>query len=122
MKVFIADDSEILRELLVEKLSQLPNVNIVGEAKDVATAMQMIDRIEFNLAIYDIHMPNGSGIDLMKFTKKKYPTTKIIMMTNYSIGDYKKRSLEAGANYFFDKSDMDDMITLIDQLSIKEHA
>lgn len=122
MRVFIVDDSEILRELLVEKLSQLPNIKIVGEAKDVATAMQMIDEIEFNLAIYDIRMPNGSGIDLMKFTKKKYPTTKIIMMTNYSIGDYKKRSLEAGANYFFDKSDMDDMITLIDQLSIKEHV
>lgn len=117
MKVFIADDSEILRELLVEKLSQLPNVNIVGEAKDVATAIQMIDRIEFNLAIYDIHMPNGSGIDLMKLTKKKYPTTKIIMMTNYSIGDYKKRSLEAGANYFFDKSDLNAMIILIENLS-----
>lgn len=117
MRVFIADDSEILRELLVEKLSQLPNVNIVGEAKDVATAMQMIDEIEFHLAIYDIHMPNGSGIDLMKFTKKKYPTTKIIMMTNYSIGDYKKRSLEAGANYFFDKSDLNAMIILIENLS-----
>ena len=41
-------------------------------------------------------------------------------MTNYSIGDYKERSLEAGANYFFDKSDLDEMITLIEQLSKKE--
>ena len=120
MQVFIADDSELLRELLVNKLSQLPNVGIVGEAKDVAFAKQLIDEIEFDLAIYDIKMPNGSGIDLMRYTKEKYPFIKIIMMTNYSIGDYKKKSLEAGADYFFNKSDLDEMITLIDQLSTEE--
>lgn len=120
MRVFIVDDSEILRKMLVAKLSKLPNVNIVGEAKDVTTAKHLLDEIEYGLAIYDINMPNGSGIDLMKYTKKKYPSTKIIIMTNYSIGDYKERSLEAGANYFFDKSDLDEMITLIEQLSKKE--
>ena len=120
MQVFIADDSELLRELLVNKLSQLPNVKIVGEAEDVATAKQLINETVFELAIYDIKMPNGSGIDLMKYTKEKYPSTKVIMMTNFSVGNYKKKSLEAGADYFFDKSDLDKMITLIEQLSEKE--
>lgn len=120
MRVLIADDSEILRERLVENLSRFQNVNVVGEAKDVAAAKQLINEIEFDLAIYDIKMPNGSGIDLMRVTKKKYPTTKVIMMSNYSISSYKNECLEAEADYFFHKSDLDKMITLIEQLSNEE--
>ena len=120
MRVFIADDSDILRERLVDNLSQLPNVNVVGEAKDVAMAQEAINDLEFDLAIYDIKMPNGSGIELIRDTKKKYPPTKVIMMTNYSIGSYKDKCLGAGADYFFDKSDLDEMITLIEQLSKEE--
>ena len=70
MRIFIADDSDILRERLVEYLSQIRNVHVVSEANDVATAKQMINEIEFDLAIYDIKIPNGSGIDLMMDTKK----------------------------------------------------
>ena len=119
MRVFIADDSEILRERLVENLSQLPNVSVVGEAKNVAMTKEAIENIEFDLAIYDIKMPNGSGISLIKDTKKKQPLTKVIMMTNYSIGSYKDKCFEAGADYFFDKSDLDKMIILVEQLSQK---
>lgn len=119
MRVFIADDSEILRERLVENLSQIPNVSVVGEVGDVAKARDAIESIEFDLAIYDIKMPNGSGIGLIKDTKKKQPPTKVIMMTNYSIGNYKNKCLDAGADYFFDKADLDKMITLVEQLSVK---
>lgn len=117
MRVIIADDSEILRARLVENLSQFKNVNVVGEAIDIATAKQLINEIEFDLAIYDIKMPNGSGIDLVRLTKKKYPTTKVIMMSNYSISCYNDECSEVGADYFFEKADLDEMILLIEQLS-----
>ncbi len=117
LNVIIADDSDILRTRLVENLSQFQNVNVVGEAGDVATVKQMINEIEFNLGIYDIKMLNENGIDLMKDTKKKYPNTKVIMMSNYSISSYKNECLEAGADYFFDKSDLDEMMALIEELS-----
>ncbi|MCH7819748.1 MAG: response regulator transcription factor [Candidatus Marinimicrobia bacterium] len=120
MRVFIADDSEILRERLVENLSQLPNVNVVGEAKDVTTAKQLIDEIEFDIALYDIKMPNGSGIELIEHTKMKNPSAKIIMMTNYSIDSYKNKCLEEGADYFFDKSNLDEALLLIEKLSVDE--
>lgn len=114
------DNSEILRERLVDNLSQIPNVTVVGEAINVAMSQEVISDLEFDLAIYDIKMPNGSGIGLIKDTKKKYPPTKVIMMTNYSVGSYKDKCLEAGADYFFDKSDLDEMIILIKQLSKEE--
>ena len=120
MRIFIADDSDILRERLVENLSQLPNVKGVGEAKDVAAAKQLIDEIEFDLAIYDIKMPNGSGIELISYTKKKYPSTKVIMITNYSTDQYRDKCIEEGADYFFDKSDLDKMLLLIKRLSEEE--
>ena len=80
----------------------------------------MIDEIEFDLGIYDIVMPNGSGIELISDTKKKYPSAKVIMMTNYSISSYKDKCMKAGADYFFDKTDLDKMITMIKQLSTEE--
>lgn len=104
----------------MENLSLLPNVTVVGEANDVVTAQKAINDLEFDLAIYDIRMPNGSGIRLIGNTKKKQPTPKVIMMTNYSIGHYKDKCLGAGADYFFDKADLDKMMTLIEQLSKEE--
>ncbi len=120
LRVFIADDSDILRERLVDNLSQFQNVNVVGEANDISTVKRIINEIEFDLAIYDIKMPNGSGIDLMMDTKKNYPAAKIIMMSNYSISSYKNECFKAGADYFFDKSDLDEMIILIKKLSEEE--
>ena len=59
-------------------------------------------------------------IELIAETKKKYPSTIIIMMTNYSTDQYRDKCIEEGADYFFDKSDLDKMLLLIKRLSEEE--
>ena len=62
MKVFIADDSPILRERLDAMLSELPGIKIVGQAGNVADAIETIRALHPDVVILDIRMPGGSGI------------------------------------------------------------
>jgi len=101
----------------VEYLTQIENVNVVGEASDIITAKEEISKLDFDLAIFDIVMPNGIGIELIKHTKKINPLADVILMTNYSTIDYKDICLKEGADYFYRKSNLDEMLLMIEQLA-----
>jgi DNA-binding NarL/FixJ family response regulator len=99
-----ADDSSIIRERIQEKLEMLPITSTVFQAKDFQTANQIIDTEEPDIAIIDIQLPDGSGIDLLSKIKNTHKGTLVIMLTNYPYSIIRKRCDELGADYFFDKS------------------
>ena len=66
--------------------------------------MESISRLQPDAVILDIRMPGGSGIDVLKKIKKNYPSTLVIMFTNYPTAQYRKRCLDLGTDFFFDKS------------------
>jgi DNA-binding NarL/FixJ family response regulator len=104
MKVFIADDSATVRERLITMLSELEGIEIVGQAQDAVEATKAILKLKPDVAILDIRMPGGSGIDTLRNIKRVTPAPKVIMLTNYPYPQYRKRCLDAGADFFFDKS------------------
>lgn len=104
MKVFIADDSEIIRERLVVMISKLKGVEIIGEAEDVSGAIKSITEKMPGIVILDIKMPGGSGIDVLKKLKEKKLNPVVIIITNYPYPELRKACFEAGADFFFDKS------------------
>jgi len=104
MKVFIADDSATVRERLITMLSELEGIEIVGQAQDAVEATKAILELKPDVAILDIRMPGGSGIDTLRNIKRVTPAPKVIMLTNYPYPQYRKRCLDAGADFFFDKS------------------
>ena len=102
--VFIADDSSVIRERLIELLTGIENVVVVGEAADVSSAQDGIATTRPDVAIVDIRMPGGSGIDVLrrvKSVRRDHPS--VIMYTNYGLPQYRKACTEAGADFFFDK-------------------
>ena len=103
MKVLVADDSQPIRERLVDRLSRLPHVK-VSEAVDTLEALQQMKTFEPDVAVLDIRMPGGGGIRALTEIKKKNPDTTVIIMTNYPYAQYRRKCLEAGADFFFDKS------------------
>lgn len=111
MKVFIADDSTVLRERLVEMLSELPGIEIVGYAQDVPEALTSIKKLNPDVVILDIRMPGGSGIDVLQEIKKDKQAPLVIVLTNYPYPQYRKKCLGLGADYFFDKSTEFEKIT-----------
>jgi len=104
MKVFIADDSPILRERLKMMLSDYPGVEIAGEAQNAPEAVQSIRKLKPDLVILDIRMPGGGGIEVLQCIKKDLPRIKVIVFTNYPYPQYRKKCMELGADFFFVKS------------------
>jgi DNA-binding NarL/FixJ family response regulator len=104
LKVVIADDSDTLRERLVDLLSDKPAIEIVGEARDGLGAEVLIRRLKPDVVILDIRMPGESGIDVLRRIKKNGSGPIVMMFTNYPYKQYRSRCLGVGADYFFDKS------------------
>jgi DNA-binding NarL/FixJ family response regulator len=104
LKVLIVDDSAIVRDRLREALSDVGGVEIAGEAADAVEGVRLAREIAPRLVILDIHMPGGSGIDVLHRIKEHAPGTIVVMFTNFSGEQYRKTCMSAGADYFCDKS------------------
>lgn len=117
MNVFIADDSPLLRERLVKMLSELPGVKVVGEAEDVPQSISKIPEVAPDVVVLDIRMPGGSGIDVLSHIKKVLPDVVVIILTNYPLSQYRKKCMELGADYFFDKAtEFEKVLEVVKQL------
>ncbi|GAB4453821.1 MAG: response regulator transcription factor [Anaerolineae bacterium] len=117
IKVFIADDSLIVREHLVTLLDELAGVEIVGQAGNVAEAISGIRKLQPDVVILDIRLPDGSGIDVLQNIKQDKPAPLVIILTNYPYSGYRQRCLSAGADFFLDKStEFDQLPKLFERL------
>ena len=104
MKVFIADDSQVIRERLSALLSEIEGLEIIGEAKDGLEGRDAILEQKPDVVILDIRMPWRNGLDMLRDIKESNPDIKVIILTNYPYPQYRRRCMEEGADYFFDKS------------------
>ena len=104
IRVVIADDSAVVRQRLIRMLDELDGIEIVGQADDVPLARNLVETLKPDVAILDIRMPTGSGADLVPDLKGMYPAPKVIMLTNYAYPENRKKSMDGGADFFFDKS------------------
>ncbi|MHA1873408.1 MAG: response regulator [Candidatus Heimdallarchaeaceae archaeon] len=104
MRLFIADDSEVLRSRLVEMLSEFKEIEIVGQTGYAQEAIEFIRELIPDVVILDLKLPDGNGINVLKKIKKGNISTKVIIFTNYPYFQYRKKCLEAGAEFFFYKA------------------
>lgn len=111
MRVLIVDDSAVVVKRLVTLLSELEEVEIVGEAQTCGEANERIRQLQPDVVILDIRMPGGSGIDVLETIKQTTPAPIVMMLTNFPYAQYREKCLRAGADFFFDKStEFDQMI------------
>jgi len=104
MKVFIVDDSALVRERLTAMISELPEIEIIGQAEDAQKAINSIRILKPDVTILDIRMPGGNGIEVLENIKKDKSAPLIIILTNYPHPQYRKKCMDSGADFFFDKS------------------
>ena len=104
MTLFLADDSRTITERLTTLLAQVADVEVIGKATDVPAAVRGIQTLEPDAVITDLHMPGGTGIDVIGAAKRLRSTTRVIVLTNSSLPEYRAKCQEAGADRFFDKS------------------
>ncbi|NQT23865.1 response regulator transcription factor [candidate division KSB1 bacterium] len=102
--VLLIDDSTAVRERLIEMISTVSHIQIVGQASNGREGVAYFELYDPNLVILDINMPEINGIDVLKTIKNTKPETVIIMLTNFPYPQYRDTCMKAGADYFFDKS------------------
>lgn len=99
-KVLIVEDEGdmclILNIMLTGKEMELDHV------KSLAAAKQYLDNEQPSVVILDNKLPDGMGIDFIKFIKQKHPDVKIVMISGYS-GVVKDVALDSGADKFLEK-------------------
>lgn len=120
MMIFIADDSDPLRERLTAMLSEIEGAQVVGQAGNAAEALAGIRSLNPDVVILDIQMPGGSGIDVLKTIKRSDRPPVVMMLTNHAHAQYRKRCAEWGADFFLDKSREIESLTLICESLVRE--
>jgi DNA-binding NarL/FixJ family response regulator len=103
IRVFIVDDSPIVRERLVTLLSELEAVEVVGQSENAAEATQLIRELRPDAVVLDIRLASGSGIEVLRTIKKERPDVLVIMLTLYPDAQYRDSCMKAGASFFLDK-------------------
>lgn len=103
-RVYVVDDSDFVRERLIEMLSELEKVETVGGTGDPREALAAIREMVPDVVILDIRLPGKSGVEVLRDLKKEEPSPIVIILTNYPYPQYRKECTEAGADYFLNKS------------------
>ena len=104
MKIFVVEDSLPVRERLIEMIGELEGFTVVGEAATAEAAVNGIRRTRPDVAIFDIQLASGSGIEALVDAKREQPGLRALVLTNYATPQHEKASADAGAEYFLDKS------------------
>jgi DNA-binding NarL/FixJ family response regulator len=104
MRVFVVDDSALLREQVVGLLSELGGIDMVGQAQYPLEAFHAICVLKPDVVILDIHLVGGSGIDVLQKIKRLDPAPIVIILTNSPAPPYRRKCMMAGADFFLDKS------------------
>ena len=98
IRIVLAEDHTILREGLRSLLTADPNFEIVGEAADGREAVRWVEKLGPDLVMMDLSMPRMTGMDAIREIKKRYPATKIIVLTVHKAEEYLRTTLQAGAD------------------------
>jgi DNA-binding NarL/FixJ family response regulator len=103
-RVLLVEDSQLVRERLAQLVSELPGFAVVGHADAEAAAIDHVERLRPDVLVLDIRLREGSGIEVLKYTKEHSPATQVIVLTNYAEPQYRRLCLDHGARHFLDKS------------------
>jgi DNA-binding NarL/FixJ family response regulator len=100
ISILIVDDSEMIREGLKLLLQCEADLEIVAMADNGKTAIELIEKLQPDIALIDVEMPELDGIDTTRIIKQRFPQTKVIVFSSHDNDDYCIKSIEAGAKSY----------------------
>lgn len=116
MKLLVVDDSELIRSRLVDWFQSVLGMTEIDTA---ATLEQTLSRVKAGhpaLTILDLHLSDGNAIQILPALRQLAPGMQIAMLTNDASESNRTRCLQAGADWFFDKStEFEKVLELVQQ-------
>ena len=106
VRVFIVEDSPLIRKRIIENLDSLGGFDVVGFAEAEEAAVAGIVEAKPDVVITDIRLKEGNGIEVVRQLREKSfaPRPRIYVLSNYANAEYRRQCELVGADDFFDKS------------------
>jgi len=109
-RIVIVDDHPAVREALASRIGRQPDLEVCGEAADMSEALRLVADTQPDLAVIDISLKTGSGIDLIKRIKDRNDSVRMLVWSMHSESLYAERALRAGALGYINKDQATDKI------------
>lgn len=109
-RVLIVDDHPSVREALALRIGLQPGLEVCGEAADMSEALRLVDDTRPDVAVVDISLKTGNGIDLIKRIKDRNNSVRMLVWSMHSESLYAERALRAGAMGYINKDQATDKI------------
>jgi len=103
IKILLVDDHPLVREGLANLIGQQPDFEICGEAGNEPHALELTGTVQPDVAIVDITLENGSGLELVRSIKAVHPAVKTLVLSMHDEALYAERALKAGARGYIMK-------------------
>ncbi|WP_321924710.1 response regulator [Paraburkholderia guartelaensis] len=122
LQVFLVEDATTVRRKIAEALSAIPDVTVIGEAEDAASALTGIAQSGADVAVVDLRLASGSGIELLTLLGREQPSVVTVVLTNHSGAPFRAACQRAGAHFFFDKTSEFDAACKAIETLVKQRA
>lgn len=103
-RAYIVEDSSTIRENLIDTLKELAQVEPVGTTESEHEARRWLGQNDWDLAVIDLFLREGSGMNVLDACRKRKPGQKVVVLSNHSSRDVRWRCMQLGADAVFDKS------------------
>jgi two-component system, NarL family, response regulator DevR len=104
VKIFLVEDSALLRERLAAMLTAIPGVQAVGHAASAKEAISGILATQPDAVVLDIHLAEGNGFDVLRGLRAAACAPAVYMLTSHPLDGYRQIAERLGARGFFDKA------------------
>ena len=119
-RIVLADDHALLRDGVKRIIEESQDLCVVAEASDGLELLRLLKRLEVDMILLDIGMPNLRGIEATREIKSSYPAVKILILTMHKKKDYIRHALSAGADGYLLKEATGD--ELFDAITTIRHG
>ena len=104
IRVVVADDNQLFRQTLRSVLQKQPRIEVIAEAENGQSAVDVVVAHRPDAVFMDINMPLMDGIEATRLITTRVPGIKVIVLTVHDAGDYSDRAYAAGAFNFISKT------------------
>lgn len=117
MRVFVVEDASLLRDRLIRQIDAIDGLDIAGYADNATEAIEQIRQVKPDAILLDIRLKSSNGFQVLEAIKTPGQPPWVIVLTNFAYAQYRKKFIDSGADYFFDKShEFDQAITTLKKL------
>ena len=102
-RILVVDDHPLVREGLAKYVASQPDMAVCGEASGENEALLQVRATHPDLALIDISLEDGHGLDLVKRVKAQCPEVKMLVLSGHDEALYAERALRAGAHGYINK-------------------